>query len=581
MKAEDGVAEDLETEAAEEAPGEVEGAETAEPGGAGEGPGGRWPGLDGDAVHRWAVAALVLVGAALRIAYITQPMAYMESLTYIAFSSRPLAVGLSHYTWPNNQLLNTLLSHLSSGLLGNEPWAIRLPALVFGILLLPAVYLAGRRLYDKHAGLLALALTVPASQLIGFSAQARGYTMQAFFFLTLILCAASLLREERFLAWAGFVLSAVLGFYAVPTMLYFFPPVYFWFAWSGLRAAPREKRKGFARRCLLAGAAAVFLVLLSYLPVILTTGLSSITSNQYVASQGTGSFLSGLPGNCFDMWSSWNVVFTTPVALLFLGGFAVAVALNRRVSRYPVNLPFMVMAWCLLLMCAQRALPFVRNWMPLAPLYYIAASAGLIYAGKSAAGWLRRRRSFKARLNAAAGSLLALALALALAALAVTAQTAYQKDEMGRYTRNTFRDAEEVALFLRDKLGEGDVVFSDTDYIAVPLQYYFIKYGIPLEHLVVNVPRVEDYPRLSNQVTWEDQLAWGEAWNSLGLRPGGPESLRRAFFIVACGEYHYFEDSLGYAVSEIGGLKVEDFYDTGYPVLDTGFTQLLVFYRKT
>ena len=95
------------------------------------------------------------------------------------------------------------------------------------------------------------------------------------------------------------------------------------------------------------------------------------------------------------------------------------------------------------------------------------------------------------------------------------------------------------------------------------------------------MPDVETYPRLSNQVTWEDQVAWGEAWNSLGLRPGGPESLQRAFFIVADKEFHSFEDSLGYAITEIGGLKVEDFYDTPYTVLDTGFTKLVMFYRKT
>ena len=553
----------------------VEAAEAAE-----EEQGHRRLRLDGDKVHRWSVAVLMLAGAAMRIAYIAQPMAYMESLTYIAFSSRPLSVGLSYYTWPNNQLLNTLLSHLSSSLLGNEPWIIRLPALFFGILLLPATYLVARKLYNKHAGLLALALSVPASQLIGFSTQARGYTIQAFFFLTLILCAVSLLKRERFWAWAGLVLSAVLGFYAVPTMLYFFPPVFIWFAWSGLRAAPPEGRKAFAWRCVLAGAATVVLVFLTYLPVILNTGLSSITSNQYVTSQGTGSFITGLPGNYYDMWSSWNIVVPAPISLLFLGGFLVALLLNRRVSRFPVNLPLIVMAWCLLVLCAQRVLPFVRNWMPLMPLYFAGASAGLIYAGKGIAERLRRRYSFKARLSVSTASVMAVVLALGLSALTIQAQTAYQKDEMGDYTRNTTRDAEEIALFLKDKLVEGDVVFSDTDYIAVPLEYYFIKYGIPLEHLVINVPEVETYPRLSNQVTWEDQLAWGEAWNSLGLRPGGPESLQRAFFVVADKEFHSFEDSLAYAVLEIGGLKVEDFYDTPYPLLDTGFTELVMFYRK-
>ena len=198
------MAEETEAAAAGEAAGaetEEEAEETVEEEGGPEGH--RRLRLDGDEVHLWSVFILMIIGAAMRIAYVAQPMHYMESLTYIAFSSRPLSVGLSYYTWPNNQLLNTLLSHLSSSLLGNEPWAIRLPALIFGILLLPAVYLVGRKLYNKHAGLLALALAVPASQLIGFSTQARGYTMQAFFFLTLILCAVSLLEAGALLGLGG------------------------------------------------------------------------------------------------------------------------------------------------------------------------------------------------------------------------------------------------------------------------------------------------------------------------------------------------------------------------------------------
>jgi len=254
----------------------------------------------------------------------------------------------------------------------------------------------------------------------------------------------------------------------------------------------------------------------------------------------------------------------------------VALVLNRRVSRYPVNLLLIVMAWCLLVLCMQRVLPFVRNWMTLMPLYYAGASAGLIYAGKSVAGYFRQRYSFKARLSVAAGSILAVVLALGLSVMMVTAQTAYQKDEMGEYTRNTTRDAEEVALFLKDKLVEGDIVFSDFDYTAVPLEYYFIKYGIPLEYLVVNVPDVTTDPK------WQpgNMVEWGQAWNSLGYRPGGTGSIQRAFFIIAEDESHYFEDSLDYAKQEWGGLEIEDFYDNGYTVLDTGFTKLLVFYRK-
>ncbi len=344
--------------------------------------------------HLYSVLTLCVIGTALRLAYLFQPMHYEESLTYIAFVSRPLSVGLSYYPWPNNHLFNTLLSHFSTSLLGNQPWIIRLPSLLFGLLILPATYLVARRLYNKHAGLLALALAVPCSQLIGLSAQARGYSIQAFLFLTLILSAISILRGGRLMAWSGLVISAVLGFYTMPTMLYFFPPVLIWLAWSFLKNAEPAGRLPVIWKCIAACAVVAVLTALLYLPVVLHSGISSITSNEYVVSLNWTKFLKGVPGNIYDMWSGWNVMVPAPIALLILLGFIMGVFANRRISRYPVNLPIIVIAWCILMLCVQRVLPFARNWLPLYPLYVGCASAGLIYASTGVMAFLRRRGRF-------------------------------------------------------------------------------------------------------------------------------------------------------------------------------------------
>lgn len=538
--------------------------------------------------HRWSAVALLVAGTVIRIAYVFQPMHYEESLTYIAFVSRPLTVGLSYYSWPNNHLLNTLLSHLSSRLLGSDPWALRIPALLFGILILPAAYLVGRRLYNRHAALLALALAVPSSQLINMSTQARGYTMQAFLFLALVLFADSILRRDRLRAWIGFGASAALGFYAMPTMLYFFPPVLAWLVLSGLKRIEPEKRSRFIRKCAAATLAVVIVVVFLYLPVVMTTGLSSITANDYVSSLSWSSFIEGLPGNIGDTWSGWSVMVPWPLALFILFGFAVAVVRNRRISKYPVNLPLIVMAWCVLLMLAQRVLPFARNWLPLLPLYLACASAGLVHVVKWALARMRERGDGhrdeaeaeggrerpELRLGVPAACVLVLALCAVLCLLTVNGQTAYQRDELGNYTNNTLRDAEAITLFLKDELREGDVVYSDYDFSAVPLEYYFRKYDIPLKYLVMNVPTVEEYPL---DVSREERRY---TWNPLGLRPGGREGLERAFFIVAEKEGHELEAARTYALTKDGGFDASKFEDDATTVLDTGFTQLLLINRK-
>jgi hypothetical protein len=525
--------------------------------------------------HRYSVLALCVIGTAMRIAYLFQPMHYEESLTYIAFVSRPLSVGLSYYPWPNNHLFNTLLSHLGVGLLGNQPWVIRLPSFLFGLLILPATYLVVRRLYNKHAALIALALAVPSSQLIGLSTQARGYTIQTFLFLTLILSAISILRGARLAAWTGFVVSAVLGFYTMPTMLYFFPPVLIWLAWSAWKKAEPAKRLPFLWKCGTACAAVAALTALLYLPVILHSGLSSITSNEYVASLKWTEFLKGLPGSIYDMWSGWNVMVPAPIALLILLGFITGLFVNRRVSRYPVNLPLIVIAWCILMLGAQRVSPFARNWLPLYPLYIGCASSGLVYVATGVMARLRRRGRLATQLSAPVLCVVLLALTLILSFLTVIGRTAYQKDELGRYTNNTTRDAEAITLFLKDQLRDGDIIYSDADYMAVPLEYYFVKYGVPLEHLVINVPDVETLPADTDR----DQRR--EYWNPLGRRPGGPEGMQRAFFIAAVKEGHTWDKSLEFALTEDGGFNVEAFDDYVQIIMNTGFSELSVTARKT
>ncbi len=168
-----------------------------------------------------------------------------------------------------------------------------------------------------------------------------------------------------------------------------------------------------------------------------------------------------------------------------------------------------------------------------------------------------------------------LALTLILSLLTVIGRTAYQKDELGKFTNNTTRDAEAITLFLKDQLHEGDIVYSDSDYMAVPLEYYFQKYGVPLDYLVINVPDVEILPANTNR----DERR--EYWNPLGRRPGGPEGLKRAFFIVADREGHTWEASLDFAVSEDGGFNIEVFNPPTDVLMNTGFTELLVTDRKT
>ena len=102
-----------------------------------------------------------------------------EAYTYNEYASKPVLDGLSWYTLPNNHLLNTLLIHVATVVLGNEPWVVRLGALAAGLGLIPAIYALTRRLCGPPEGLLAAALVAASEPLIDYSTNARGYTLVA------------------------------------------------------------------------------------------------------------------------------------------------------------------------------------------------------------------------------------------------------------------------------------------------------------------------------------------------------------------------------------------------------------------
>src|SRR5215203_4846783 len=126
-------------------------------------------------------AAVLLAGALLiRLLYMRQPIRHDEAYTYLYFASQPLGSALSDYTVPNNHLFHTLLVKAVTSVLGGSLPAIRLPAFVAGLLVVPAVYLLTRRSSgDRAAALIAMAAAAVWPELVHYSTNARGYSFIA------------------------------------------------------------------------------------------------------------------------------------------------------------------------------------------------------------------------------------------------------------------------------------------------------------------------------------------------------------------------------------------------------------------
>ncbi len=360
------------------------------------------------------ILVVTLIGAWLRLVRINFPMGYDEAYTYVAFASQPVWKVISDYHLPNNHIFHTLLVHVSTRLVGSiQPWAVRIPTFLSGVLVILGVYFLARRLYGRPAALIAACLVSAANYLVVYSAEARGYMPLTLLTLLAFLAGSYVLQHKNRLVWIGLVVICALGFFTVPIMLYAFGGLMAWLLVSALAGDLRQEypsRLDFLRWWAAAGAAAAFLTLLLYTPVLVASGPRSLFANQFVSGLPWDYFLMRMQVGWHLTWIDWMVGVPPALQILLAAGFIAGLVFHRRISRFqtPTQLPMLV--WIALVLLAQRSDTLSKLWVFLDTLFLIWAAAGLA----ALAGSIK----LPARLRVSAPGL---AAGLALAAFLVVA----------------------------------------------------------------------------------------------------------------------------------------------------------------
>lgn len=423
-----------------------------------------------DTAHLCAFLIILLVAVAVRMWFLFQPMRHDESWTFTVFASRPLYVGLSNYSEPNNHLFHTFLVHLVYLALGNKPWVLRLPALASGVLAVPAWYLAIRSMFNKHAGLLTAALVASSSALIAYSANARGYTLIWLIFALLLALGQRLMSQPNGFAWFLFAGLSAMGFYTVPIMLYPFGIVVLWMFLSSLAASRGRNRARFLMQLGLAAAGAGLMTILLYMPVFVASGVDAVVSNRTVASHSWPIFVERLPKVIASTWNLWNRDLPKGVGVLLTFGFAASVVWHHRLARLRVPIVLAALMWCVPLMLIHRVAPPPKVWLFLLPLFLGLAAVGWSYFLSEIAGRLATSPSL-------VYGVLAIMLAGVLSARVIRANTIYEK--------NRSKGVEQMVLFLKDRLTPGDRVVARLPLNA-PVVYYFNLHDVPMDYFVAD-----------------------------------------------------------------------------------------------
>ena len=170
--------------------------------------------------HWWALAALTLVALVLRLWRLDSGLWLDEVFTLLDFGRVPLSEVVTMFPSQNQHMLYSVLMHLPLALWGESAWALRLPAVLFGVGGVWAVFLLGRKLVGVQQALLASALITVSYHHVWFSQNARGYTG----LLLLTTLATWLWLEARdrpgWRWWIAYAVALWLGLWVHTTMVF-------------------------------------------------------------------------------------------------------------------------------------------------------------------------------------------------------------------------------------------------------------------------------------------------------------------------------------------------------------------------
>lgn len=166
----------------------------------------------------WLLVALLSISLLIRLYDLGAGLWLDEILTHVQYSQLSYGEIITTFDSENQHFLFTLLAHTSYLVFGESAWALRLPAVLFGVGSIWALYLLGRELSSPREGLLSAALLAFTYHHVWFSQNARGYTGLLFWTLLASWLFVRGLSHQRLTDWIFYALAAALGVYTHLTM---------------------------------------------------------------------------------------------------------------------------------------------------------------------------------------------------------------------------------------------------------------------------------------------------------------------------------------------------------------------------
>lgn len=324
--------------------------------------------------HKRFVLAVMLLGLVLRILRMNGAVSYDEALTYTHYAGRSLGFLFSDYTYTSNHILYALLARWSMAIFGVHAWALRLPALLAGLLVMPLGYAFVRSVFNRHIAVVFLSLLAVSGPLVEYSAMARGFSHVWLFTLCGLLAARHFIKSDNMASALLIALFCGLGMWATPSMVY---PAIMVYTWTALRVMANYQSTVRQRllRLVASGMLALLLTALFYAPVIGVHSLDKLLHHPSFVDHTWKHLSDTHQDRAFDLWAYFTGTAST--ALAFAGfvavGYAAYASLKYRFLIVGMLLGAVpVVLW-------QRDVPPPAVWTFTLLIFHLGSAIGLFF----------------------------------------------------------------------------------------------------------------------------------------------------------------------------------------------------------
>ncbi len=160
----------------------------------------------------WLIGTL-LVALGLRCIALNAGLWYDEIGTLVAYVRLPTTQLMTTYTSFNNHILYSLLAKLTTVWFGESAWALRLPAVLFGVASIAAFWWLAVHVVSRWEARFAALLMAVSYHHVWFSQNARGYTGLLFFTLIATTLLLKELRQPSRRLWVAYAVVFVGAMY--------------------------------------------------------------------------------------------------------------------------------------------------------------------------------------------------------------------------------------------------------------------------------------------------------------------------------------------------------------------------------